>query len=43
MEDLFKKVKSHAQKLKKDIINSYMLNGKLFGYGASARSSTLLN
>jgi len=38
-----KKVKSHAKKLKKEILNSYKLNGKLFGYGASARSSTLLN
>ena len=37
------KVKSHAQKLKKDILTSFKFKGKLFGYGASARSSTLLN
>lgn len=38
-----KKVKLHAKRLKKEILTSYKLNGKLFGYGASARSSTLLN
>ena len=38
-----KKSKIHAQKFKLDILTSYKANGKLFGYGASARSSTLLN
>ena len=38
-----KKSKTHAQKFKSDILKSYKINGKLFGYGASARSSTLLN
>ena len=38
-----KKSKIHAQKFKSDILKSYKTNGKLFGYGASARSSTLLN
>ena len=38
-----KKSKTHAQKFKSDILKSYKISGKLFGYGASARSSTLLN
>jgi hypothetical protein len=37
------KSKIHAQKFKSDILKSFKINGKLFGYGASARSSTLLN
>ena len=37
------KSKNHANKLKQKIIFDYKKNGKLFGYGASARSSTLLN
>ena len=38
-----KKSKIHAKKFKFDILKSFKNNGKLFGYGASARSSTLLN
>lgn len=38
-----KKTKIHAKKFKKDILKSYKKDGKLFAYGASARSSTLLN
>lgn len=38
-----KNSKKHAQKFKSDVLNLYNINGKLFGYGASARSSTLLN
>ena len=37
------KSKRHANKFKKKVINDFKVNGKLFGYGASARSSTLLN
>ena len=38
-----KKVKIHKNKFKKLIEKKFRVNGKLFAYGASARSSTLLN
>jgi len=38
-----KKVKNHKIKFKNLIINQLKRNGKFFAYGASARSSTLLN
>ena len=37
------KVKIHKDKFRKLIIDKFKVNGKLFAYGASARSSTLLN
>lgn len=37
------KSKLHSNKFKNDIIKAFQKRGKLFGYGASARSSTLLN
>ena len=37
------KVKIHKDKFRKLILQKFKLNGKLFAYGASARSSTLLN
>jgi hypothetical protein len=37
------KVKIHKDKFRKLIIDKFKINGKLFAYGASARSSTLLN
>jgi hypothetical protein len=37
------KSQKHANNFKKKIIKDFKANGKLFGYGASARSSTLLN
>ena len=38
-----KKAKIHAQNFKKLIIRVFKTEGKIFAYGASARSSTLLN
>jgi len=37
------KVKIHKDKFRKLILEKFKLNGKLFAYGASARSSTLMN
>ena len=38
-----KKVKIHRDKFKEMILKKFKANGKMFAYGASARSSTLLN
>mgnify|MGYP006087128739 CR=1 FL=1 len=38
-----KKVKIHRDKFKKLILKKFKADGKMFAYGASARSSTLLN
>ena len=38
-----KNSKKHARRFRNDVLKSYNANGKLFAYGASARSSTLLN
>ena len=42
-KDFAKKVKNHAKNFRNAIFLEYKKNGKLFSYGASARSSTLLN